>query len=265
MTIKMRFYILTEIATQFTTFMFTIHAKDLQFLEHFYGDSFTFDQYEILTVSKIPKADRAEEAQLMHTKWFDYRLMPPMQATYYFYHLYVKAYQHFLYKNVNSATSSFIFPFKGEAKLDFLKARERTSIWRLRQLADLICIPYDIFLSYLFKFIYKMAPNGSIVVPRPSMMMKEDLIEKVITAWNELKQANLQLCCSPYFYVANYRGLTVQKAYEDYLIEQVKQRKNPHYLLAELLYNHQMLRIETAIQHFDNATINNALDEAKYL
>ena len=62
--------------------------KYLDWAGHFYGDGLDLEHYEILTVQYIPKKERAAETHLMTTKWFDYRLMHPMKANYYFFRLY---------------------------------------------------------------------------------------------------------------------------------------------------------------------------------
>ena len=176
-------------------------SEYLDWIEMFYCDNLTFDHYEILTINNIPKKDRKNESELMQTKWFDYRIMHPMYATYYFYHLYVKAYQAFWRKSINSESASFIFPFKGEARLDFLKAREKLSIWRLRQSADMLGIRYEFFLTTAFNKMHRMQAGGRVIAPRPAMFNKEEFLAEILLSWEEMQRTSLQTACSPYFKV----------------------------------------------------------------
>lgn len=237
-------------------------SEYLAWQESFHNDNLTFDHYEILTVSKVPPKDRKTEASLMSSKWHDYRLMHPMMATYYFYHLYVKEFQAFLAKTVNKDTAAFIFPFKGEGRKDFLKAREAMSIWRLRQQADLLGIRYDFFLKTAFSKMYRMIANGRVVPPRPAMFNKVEFLAEVQLEWEAIRKAVIQFACSPYFKVSSFENSLMQLDYERYMVEQVKTRRIPYYSLSACLHKYEVIRIETALREFDLQTVQLAINES---
>ncbi|WP_252512868.1 hypothetical protein [Acinetobacter brisouii] len=233
--------------------------KHLRWMGDFYANNFTFDHYEILTIANVPKKERKIEASLMTTKWHDYRLMHPMMATYYFYHLCTQAYRKFWASCINSEQADHVHIFKKEGRLDFLKARESMSIWRLRQLADTLGIRYEFFLNAAFSKVYRMQLHGRIIAPRPSMLRSEELTEKIQQAWSETCEASLQISCSPYFKVSNYIASKAQIDHEQFVIDQIKRRKCPHYALAACLYQYEVVRIETALACFDETTVRLAI------
>jgi hypothetical protein len=239
-----------------------LRSEHLAWLPSFFNDNLAFDHYEILTVNKVPLKDRKKESELMASKWFDYRLMHPMMATYYFYHLYVQEFQAFLAKTVNRDTATFIFPFKGEARFDFLKAREALSIWRLRQQADLLGIRYEFFLKTAFNKMYRMIANGRVVPPRPAMFNKVEFLSEIHIEWEAMCKAVIQFACSPYFTVSCFENSLMQLDYESYMVRQVWSRRIPYYSLSACLHKYEAIRIERAFKEFDPQTIQLAINES---
>lgn len=237
-------------------------SEYLRWTGEFYCNNLAFDHYEILMINKIPKKERKIETELMTTKWFDYRLMHPMYATYYFYHLYIKEFQAFWAKAINFETSSFIYPFKGDARLDFMKAREALSIWRLRQKADLLGIRYDFFLKTAFNKIHRMQAGGRIIPPRPAMFNKEELLAEIHNEWLAMCKASLQIACSPYFTVLNFNNSLMQREHESFVLDQVAQRTIPYYSLSSCLHLYEVVSIESALQRFDFNIVQLAINES---
>ncbi len=237
-------------------------SEHLEWMGEFYNDNLAFDHYEILMINHIPLKDRKVETELMTTKWFDYRLMHPMYATFHFFDLFVKEYQAYIAKNINIESAPFIYPFKGEAKRNFLKAKEGLTIWRLRQKADMLGIRYDFFLKVAFNKIYTMKAGGRVVPPRPSQLSSEDLLAEILLSWQAMCKAGLQIACSPYFRVSNFNHSLIQRDHERFALAQVAQRSVPHYSLACCLYEFEVVRIEAAMQQFDQHTLSMAINHS---
>lgn len=237
-------------------------SEYLNWTGEFYNDNLAFDHYEILTINHVPPKERKIETELMTTKWFDYRLMHPMYATYYFYHLFVKEYQAFIAKHINFESAPFIFPFKGDARRDFLRATEKLSIWRLRQKADMLGIRYDFFLKTAFNKIYRMIAGGRVVPPRPAMLGKEDLLAEIHNEWSDMCKASLQIACSPYFHVSNFDNSLIQRDHERFVLSQVAQRSVPYYSLSACLHDYEVISIEAALQSFDQQTVDLAINHS---
>lgn len=233
-------------------------------LEPFYGNEFDPDKIEAVTIARFNKKDLARESSLMESKWHDYRVLKPLTATYYFYHHYVIGYQRFWRKCMNHESAAYAFPFKGEAKHDFIKAKEAPSIWRLRQCADMMGIRYDFFARMAFDMIYKMQANGKIYAPRPAMLMKQEFLEAIHEKWLEHCKATLQTTCHPMFNIENYsQADDIHRSYEQYLIGQINDRRNPHFSIAYLVYDLRQLREEKALEVFGEEILSKAKEHAE--
>lgn len=212
--------------------------KLLNWADHFYGDGLDFEHYEILMVQHIPKKERKLETQLMTTKWFDYRLMHPMMATYYFFRLYRNEYRNFYRKAIDHLAADFVRPIKEQ---DFLLSREAMSFYRLRQTVDALGMRYDFFLSVAFDKCFKVIANGRPLPPRPAQLKKEDLALEVYQEWLLVCKANLQIAKSPYFTTTHFQNTPSQCAYEDFIVKQIQIRERPHYALGSCLYRFEAL------------------------
>jgi len=233
-------------------------------LGSFFGANLGFLNYEVLTIQHIPKKELKDEAALMRTKWFDYRRLHPMQATYLFAECYNRAYGDFMATCVDKGMRA-MRGFKGK---DFLEHREKLSIWRLRQLCDKLGIRYDFFLRHAMRwyalrtFNVHRGEKISLVGPRPSQIAsKDDLITDVMLAWEDAQKTSLQTACDPYYRVTNYIGSEDQRAYEDFIVAQIKTRRHRHYSLHAALYIYDAVRVEEAIRQFGAECVEKAINE----
>lgn len=229
-------------------------------LGHFYGGNLGFQHYEVLTIQHIPFKEYKGEAELMASKWFDYRRLHPMQATYYFVKCYTQAYQNFYRKAINAEVAPFVRCIKEK---DFLEAKERLSIWRLRRLCDQLGVRYDFFLNFAMNHHYRMvADGGKVYPPRPAHLLRnEDMIADAVIAWEEQCQATLQIATDPYYRTSQFVGSRDQLDHEAFVIGQIKQRKVPQYALHAAMYLFDVVRIEEALRHFDEPVVRAAIAE----
>lgn len=229
-------------------------------LGNFHGSQLGFLNYEVLTVQHIPHKDLLAETELMGVKWFDYRQLHHMQATYYFMKCYTTAYRGFCKKAVNAETSPYVRCVKGN---DFLDAREKLSFWRLRQLCDRMGMRYDFFLTFSMNWFYKMVgADGKIYPPRPAHLLRnEDLIAEAMIAWEEQCVTSLQIAKNPYYRVSNFVGSKNQLLHEAFVIEQIKLRRHSKYSLHAAIYLYDVLRVEEALRHFELSEVNGAMKE----
>lgn len=233
-----------------------LHSDNLGWSGHFYGSGLDLEHYEVLMVQYVPAKDRKIETQLMASKWFDYRLMHPMEATYYFFHKYKEAYRNFYRKAINFEAAQFVKPIK---ERDFLLSREAMSFWRLRQAVDALGMRYEFFLNYAFDQ-KRILANGRPLPPRPAQLKTEEILTNAYLAWEDLCKGSLQIACSPIFTAAQYTHAAMQVAYEDFIVAQIKQRRVPQYALSTCLYLYDAIRIERALLEFDEQTVRMAID-----
>lgn len=237
-----------------------IQKPKCRWLGAFYGGSLGFYNYEVLTIQHIPRKELVRETELMSVKWFDYRRLHPMQATYFFMKCYNDAYRELYRKAINSEAAPFVRSTKAH---DFLEAKEKLSFWRLRQLCDQMGMRYDFFMTFAMSWFYRMAgKDGKVYAPRPAHILNnEDLIAEVMLAWEEQCKVSLQIARDPYYRVSNFTGGRNQQAHEAFVIGQIKARRVTRYSLHAALYLYDAVRIEEVLRHFGMRSVVEALGE----
>jgi hypothetical protein len=220
----------------------------------FFGSNFGFYNYEILTIQRISPDLWREESALMRTKWFDYRRLHPLQATYYLAHCYNQSYRQLITMCHDRAAGRRMRAFRGS---DFLEHRERLSFWRLRQLCDRLGMRYDFLACHAMRWGFK---RGWTRGPRPQhLYTNEDLIADTVIAWQDECAEILQVARDPWFRVENFTGHADQLEHERFVVGQVARRASRHALTAAL-YAHDAIRVEEAIRAFGAQAVDDALD-----
>lgn len=230
--------------------------RPAEWLGYFYGHDLDFLHGETLMLQHVGDKMIKLEAELMRTKWFDYRRLHPTKATYYLAHCYNRAYQDCMVV-MRDKSGRFMRGFKG---MDVMTIYENTRFWKLRQLIDSLGIRYDFFLRHAMEW---HIAAGWIRPPRPSQITANaDMITDVMMAWEEECAARLQFAKDPRYKTPNFFGHMDQIAWEDWLIAQIKTRRHPQYALHAALYIEDTLRIERALQEFDARVVHAAIDES---
>lgn len=237
--------------------------RPADWLGYFLGHDLSFLDAEVLMMKNIADPVIKKESGLMRTKWFDYRRMHPTKATYYFAHCFNRGYQQFMVTTYDRS-GRFMRAFK---QLDIMHAYEKLAVWKLRQLCDGIGMRYDFFTHHAFRWYsddwyLKHLDKGRIAAPRPAHIgANNDLITDVMLKWEEECAARLQFAKDPRYKAYNYFGHQDQIDYENWLVEQLKQRRHPQYGLHAALYIEDALRIERALMEFDERVVSQAIDE----
>ena len=222
-------------------------------LDEFYGHDLSFDALEILTIAKIGPKLTKNESELYKTKWFDYRRMHPMSATYYMAHCYNKAYSMFMALAVDHGLR-FMKGFKGE---DFLNHREGKSFWKLRCKIDSLGIPYGFFLNHAMRYCFKRLWKKP---PRPSQILHDaEMIEHVVGKWAEECAVHLQFPKDPWFNASSFEGSEHQVEAMRFIANLILSRSVKKYSLAASLYNDSMT-IEFALDRFGYETVRQAVE-----
>jgi len=228
-------------------------SQPADWLGYFYGHDLEFNHAELLAIQHIPKATLKRESELMRTKWFDYRRLHPTKATYYCVHCYTQAYRNCM-KQMKDISGQYMRGFK---VIDFMESREKTAVWKLRQLIDSLGIRYEFFMHHAMEW-HILA--GWLQPPRPCHLASNtDMITDIMLLWEEECKAKMQYARDPRYKVGNWFGHSDQIAYEKFLIEQINQRRHPQYALQSALYIENALRIEAAIENFNERVLNEAV------
>ena len=225
-----------------------------QWLGYFYGHDLTFLHAEVLAIQHVPATLLKKEAELMRTKWFDYRRMHPTKATYFLASCYAKAYGNAIAVMKDSQMGLYHKGFKG---MDFMQTKEALSFWRLRQSIDKLGIRYDFYLRKAMDWCIE---NGWRRPPRPSQLASNpDMVSDIMLAWEEECAARIQFCKDDRYKVRSFFGHADQIAYEQFIVQAIKQRPQPRYGLNSALYVEDAIRIETALTEFGERVVEEAV------
>ncbi|MCK1543281.1 hypothetical protein IVB12_15300 [Bradyrhizobium sp. 179] len=217
---------------------------------------------------------QAVEAALYRGKWFDYRFMNPVQATYLYAHEFVKAYKLAFSVNIDSEQARFVKPLdvermfvEPEPKQDepekaFRKRaashKMRTvGIWRGRMVADAMGIPYSVYLELAFHWTLRFWQQRHL--PRPQQLYSDLVVDRATIGWEERQSAELFYSTLPQYKNGLYQEamsmmtgddslegsvLHAQNQHHEWLFAQCENRVNGHELLAQLVFHDQVLPLE---------------------
>lgn len=207
-----------------------------------YGDHLTDDDCELIALMRIHPQHREDEAAAMHTKWFDYRMMPHVKATYLFAKLYNKAYKNFFAQTRDKDTAELIRAIQHE---DVFETRHKTTIHLARQAFDLIGVRYEFGLNFAMQ---RFLDRGWKSMPQPNQLYSDELIADLQDAWVIECSARLQIPKHPTFKAENYRGTRIQQEFHAWLIGQINNRSLRHMSLGQVIYVDKVLPEQMAIE-----------------
>jgi hypothetical protein len=214
-----------------------------EWLGPFKGSELSFLECEILGLTKVDPVLMASQWQTQDTIWFDYVRLHPVKALYYFAHVYGDTFGRYLGENIE-----YSMRFGRGLKGDVLEHRELRSLAALKREADKRGIPYDIWLSRLFKHF---GANGWTRPPRPAHMVKsEEAIEGAAQYWAETCCDRTIYAKDPWFQTDEWVGHAQQQRYERWIVTAVGMRERKELALSSALYDKSALRIEAAAVTF---------------
>src|SRR5690606_14015970 len=200
-------------------------------------------QDNIKTCFVIPRVDIAREVHLIRTTWFGYRFMSPWKRTQLFEKCYAKARKEALGLRIGTADAS---EKPNYAVCWTTQSRELTKLWKARQRADELCLPYETILGEAFK-ITELANRKFLCLPEQLIpdwqgngqkafkkvwieKMLEDIDEKRWVAFSRLRGDER----AP-FRREHFKNLKAQIDVRNYLISE-RQRQNKDYTQFILTY-----------------------------
>lgn len=200
------------------------------------------------------------ESDLMATKWFDYRILHPWQATALFLEAYRSEHGWIMRKREDVNSHWF---HKGIKAISLCRTTptQMTGLWKARQAADSIGVPYDFYCSALLDWAEK---RNWTHLPRVSQLYSPDHIQVVKDAWEDRLRVRLWVATEP-CYRHDAGDEWHQVAYRKFLVEQVKRRSAQQFAVASLIAQHEHLSVEQAFQFFGEAVTVAALRVARDL
>lgn len=184
------------------------------------------------------------EFGLFASKWFDYRHMTPMQATKVYIEHYGRIYREVYAETFDKNTAEHIRVVTVESVFEGLQAehgsKERnkakknlTACWRGRQVADILGMPYDLYIQ--LAFAYRLRFWNQRYLPQPQHLYGEFEVEKIQARWQEEQAASLFTAQHPAYLVQNYAGAAHQDAHHEWLFRQAELRTDGPWHLAKFV------------------------------
>jgi len=181
------------------------------------------------------------EAQLWSQKWFDYRHMTPLQATRLYMDEYGPVYRRHYATEFDRERAEHVKVMTFDNMLVGLKngvpkfKHAFNGFWRGRQIADFLCMPYDVYIDLAFGYRMRRWKQGH--MPQPTHLYHQYDVEKISARWEEMKAGRLYLAEHPAYIRQNYADLPQQKDYHEYLLSMAMLRTNPGEYLADFINN----------------------------
>lgn len=188
-----------------------------------FGLDLPVERYDQLSFRHI-RPDWLEcEAPLMTSKWWDYRFMNPCAATYLFAHHYVEEYRRAHKATIGGKAHQHmkVLPF---ADLFLCKQAKITAMWRCRQFADALCMPYELYARFAIEA--RMSYWSRAKMPFATQLYGDMVLDKVQKKWADHLSGHLLIGKHDAYKNENYQGLFAQDAHHDWAIEQAGKRAN---------------------------------------
>ncbi|SOE18219.1 hypothetical protein SAMN05877838_3137 [Hoeflea halophila] len=159
----------------------------------------------------------AAEPSLFASKWFDYRFISPYRATM----LFVRTYQDVFRRKIAQVVDKGLASNVSGIKATSLKNNDqvRTQVWKARQRADEVGMPYDLYIEAAFEFALN---RNRTMMPQPNQLHFPGNAEESWKSfrdkvWADRIRNGLFKVTHPAYRVENYRGLVAQDEYRQFV------------------------------------------------
>ncbi len=185
-----------------------------------------------------PKLLKVERA-LQTGKWFEYRFMNPTAATYLFANEYKKAYSFAYQQNIDTERGEHVTALPN----DLFKARKSmiTGVWRCRQVADAMGMPYGLYLERALHWVTRRWREKHL--PQVYNLYSDFATDRVAIDWEEYQAAKVYYSKLPQYKNICYDSRVASlNQHHEHLFSLIESRSNNPILIAELV-NQDLLSI----------------------
>lgn len=210
---------------------------------NFYGQGKDRSFYELSLLRVDPKF-RDREPELIGKKWFDYRMMHPVEATYCLAHHYNQQAQKFYSICKDTDTAHYAIGINPE---DAMRSPEVNAIWRARFTIDNIGCPYPWALQFLMERAIRI---GFRTFPRPNQMYGVDSVVDLYNAWKEKLSTQLTFGQEEHLKASSWSEHPAQIAHIEFIKTQIDKRGGPKHRLVARLFKEGVLDDQLAARFF---------------
>lgn len=204
----------------------------------------------------VAPSELDEEPELARSAHLAYRYMNPYERTRHFYDAYRKYYQAHFERRTGRVQSNF------PERISGLEAGDFTSIWRARQRADAMGVPYE---RFVIELMLDADANGTRQLPRPNQLCSDSKLPMLLERLEEKRAEGFfdpfAKDFDPRFYAANFVGDQQQLDALAWIEEQIAKagRARKPVLLRRFMCVEQLISEAEATRRFGQELV----DEAK--
>ena len=204
--------------------------------------------------SRLLRADQKIECDLYYRKWFDYRIITPMEATLRFREQYQEIYRWKYSANIDSEEAQLK---TGVGKK--LSQADFTSFWRARQFADRLGVTYEIFLEAAFEVAIRRGWSRLPHINQLYGSKNEDAIALAVeTLWAEYIGSRFTFSDLPHYREDAYGNMAAQNGHRLWVIEQLKARHGSAFHIGRACFVHRILPETQALREFGQERLDQA-------
>jgi hypothetical protein len=251
---------------------------------NYIGSELTDAECDEIALARFDKKLFKDESELQQACWFDYRFMHPVKRTYLFAHTYVQNYKAAYEKHVDINSEKIFGISRPNDPLDNRpanvgpngKAKSKlsapTCLWKARQMADGLCIPYHYFTSVGLDAAIKNAYNEALfgrtasdnsktrMKIQPSILYSEKISDLILEKWDEINTYRINWVDSERLVFNNEEMNSAVKPHkyktdaELYLLKQIHGKRIRGFALQKAV-DARMLRPQLASKAFPKEQI----------
>lgn len=197
----------------------------------------------------IDKKYWAIEASLYKSKWFDYRFLSPVKATRLYARVYQAEYKNMYRRYFDSHAAAYVKAIKYPDIFDYAREKKAnksvlTGLWRGRQFADALGMPYQTFIENAFDLTLRHWPHS--FKPLPTNLYAEFVIEKMVDLWAEIQLTDDFVAEDERYTNAWYIGTREQNDHHEWLFARADRMGNKVERLADFV-SRDLLPVEKVL------------------
>lgn len=196
---------------------------------------------------------RSKEPMLYRVKWWDYRAMHPIKASFAFADAYTEAYRYMTAIRVDVRKAPYV---NGLSRGVFvlIEPAERTGLNTARIVADRYGIPYDFWCREAMRYAESMSWEN---MPRPQQLYSPEFINHILLRWEREQAVSLRLATHTMYAPDSHTENPDHQEYQRYLIEHVRQPAS-EIAQAQRLCSLMHLMTEKSLLEFSEITLREA-------
>lgn len=225
-------------------------------MKDYFGHGLTPRENEIRSYLVAPE-HRQQEAALVATRWFDYSMMHPTEATYFYAHCYKLQTAIYYETFIDARKVENVRAFTPD---DVLMGNDKTSMWLARCAADALGIHYPFVLQFAQ---HRSFDRTYQTFPRPNQLYGEEFEIDLLAAWQDSLARTITYSRIDRYKASNFKGSIWQSRHQAFVIRQIKTRPSQaHVNLLGRMFQQDVLSAASLTDSFSQETINAACQVA---